>query len=459
MNFENERGLLQNASSEKFRVLRRDALDILTDAVEAVDPYAAIKNSLEVIDGRLLFRGGELDLGQFERIFVVGGGKASGLMAKAVEELLGDLIVEGHVNVLRGTEGRFDLKKIKLHGASHPVPDEGGMKGVDRMLSLMSGAREDDLFIFLVSGGGSALLTKPADGVKLEDLRTLTDSLLKKGATINELNSVRKHISAIKGGLVVRKAQPAKILSLILSDVVGDHLDTIASGLTAPDTTTFSDAINTLKRYDLWEESSNSIRVRLEKGFSGDTEETPKPGDKIFKRVMNVLIGNNLMAALAAVEKASSIGYNSMLLSTRIEGEARHTGKVLAGIAQEVLASGRPTSPPAALIAGGETTVTVTGSGSGGRNQELALGAALKIEGLSVVLAAMATDGIDGPTEAAGAISDGSTLARAQVKGLDAMDRLQENDSYTFFNTLGDVLITGPTGTNVNDITVILVSE
>jgi glycerate 2-kinase len=459
MNFENERELLQNASSEKLRVLRRDALDILTDAVEAVDPYSATKNSLEIIDGRLLFCGGEFDLRQLERIFVVGGGKASGSMAEAVEELLGDRIVEGRVNVLRGTEGSFDLKKIIPYGAGHPVPDEGAVKGVDRMLLLMSCAKADDLFIFLVSGGGSALMTKPAEGVKLMDLRTLTDSLLMSGATINELNAVRKHLSAIKGGLMAKKAYPAKILSLIMSDVVGDPLDTIASGLTAPDNTTFGDAMRILKRYGLWEVAPSNVRDRLEKGLRGETEETPKPGDSIFEKVNNVIVGSNLMAALAAVEKAKSLGYNSMLLSTRIEGEARHAGIVLAGIAQEVLATGRPMEPPAALIAGGETTVTVTGSGSGGRNQELALGAALKIEGLNVVLATLATDGIDGPTEAAGALSDGSTLARAQSRGLDAMDFLYDNDSYGFFSTLGDALITGPTGTNVNDLTVILISE
>ena len=258
---------------------------------------------------------------------------------------------------------------------------------------------------------------------------------------------------------MVRRAQPATVLSLILSDVVGDPLDTIASGPTAPDGTTFKDAIDVLKRYGLWEKAPIAVRNRLDRGANGELEETPKPGDGAFESVYNVVVGSNLTAAEAAVGKASTLGYRSMLLSTMVEGEARQVGAALAGVAKEVVATGNPIKPPAAIIVGGETTVTVVGPGRGGRNQELALGAAMKIEGLDAVIAALATDGIDGPTEAAGAIADGTTIARARAVGLDAARSLSENDSYGFFSALGDALLTGPTGTNVNDLSLILVDS
>jgi len=458
MQIRNERQLLDNAPSEVLRKLRRDALDILKSAVDAVDPKRAILRRLELRDGHLCFDGVELDLDGFSRVLVVGGGKAGGAMAEAVEELLGDRISGGVINVLRGTEGRHRLRRIELVGASHPIPDEEGVRGTGGMLSMVEGAGEGDLVVVLISGGGSALMTSPAEGVGLGEVQGLTEMMLRSGATINELNAVRKHLSAVKGGQLAERAYPATVLSLILSDVVGDPLDVIASGPTAPDESTFRDAVEVLRRYGLWEKAPASIRRRLEAGARGEIGETPKPGAEVFKRVFNLVVGSNLTAARAAVDRASVLGYNSLLLSTRVEGEARHVGTVYAGVAGEIAASGNPVPRPAAVVVGGETTVTVRGSGRGGRNQELTLSAAVRIEGLEAVVAALATDGIDGPTEAAGALADGWTIRRARALGLDPEEALRENDSYGFFSRLGDAILTGPTGTNVNDLAVILVS-
>jgi len=457
MLIKNEAQLLDNAESPVLRRLRRHALDILRHAVEAVDPKEAVLRRLGLTDSRLTIDGDKLQLDGFSRIIVVGGGKASGAMAEAVEELLGERIAEGLVNVLKGTEGRHDLMRIELNGASHPIPDEDGVRGVRRIISLVDEAGEDDLVMVLISGGGSALMTCPADGVPLDAVQDLTEMLLRSGATINELNTVRKHLSSVKGGQLAERAYPATVVSLILSDVVGDPLDTIASGPTAPDDSTFQDAVNVLRRYGLWEKTADPIRLRLEAGVRGGIEETPKPGSGVFQNVLNTVVGSNIAAAAAAVERASTLGYNTMLLSTRVEGEARHVGTVYAGIAKEIAASGNPIPRPAVVVAGGETTVTVTGSGRGGRNQELALSAAMRIEGLEAVFSALATDGIDGPTDAAGALADGRTAMRARALGLSPVESLENNDSYGFFDSLGDTILTGTTGTNVNDLALILV--
>jgi len=458
MRITNEGELLNNAQSEIIRTLRRNALDILSVALDAVDAKRAVQNSLKLRESRISLNGVQLDLNDFSRIFVVGGGKAGGEMADAIEGILGDRISGGAVNVLEGTERNYSLQRIVLNGASHPILGEEGVRGVEKMLALVDEADEDDLIIVLISGGGSALMADPAHGIALGDLRKLTDELLRCGATINELNSVRKHLSEIKGGRLAKRAFPAMVVGLILSDVVGDPLDVIASGPTSPDSSTFRDAIEVLNRYELWHDAPSSVRHHLESGASGLIEETVKSGDKIFERVLNVVVGSNFAAARAAIQRAKALGYNEVLLSSRIEGEARHVGTVFAGIAREIASSGNPVKPPAAAVAGGETTVRVKGSGRGGRNQELALGAALKIDGLNVVVAALATDGIDGPTDAAGAIADGWTMRRARSLRLSPLEYLNDNDSHGFFKGLRDTIVTGPTGTNVNDIVVILVA-
>lgn len=453
----NRAQLVANGVDDVSRRLRDDACSILEAALKAVDPEQAIYNALKLDGDVLVFEGGSVDLTKTNRVLVIGGGKAGGLMAKAVEALLGDRIEAGLVNVLEGTEKTVSLKHIKLNGAHHPVPSQAGVEGVKQMLELTKRLSEDDLVFTLISGGGSALMPFPAEEIGLDDLQSITGILLRAGATINELNSVRKHLSAFKGGQLARHCYPAQVVSLILSDVIGDPLDIIASGPTAPDTSSFLDAKNVLEKYGLWREASENIKARIQKGVIGSIPDTPKEDDPIFINVHNILIANNAIAAEAAKVKAESLGYDSMIKSTSIEGEARLVGEMFADIAKEINKRDQPIKNPAAMIIGGETTVTVKGNGVGGRNMEVALGASLMLDGLPCLVAALATDGIDGPTESAGALVDGYTLKRSTEKSLSPEHYLSKNDSYNFFKELGDYILTGPTGTNVNDLSLILV--
>lgn len=459
MHIKNSNQLIQNGVSEALRKLRGDAITVLEAALNSVDPYKAVLNNLKIVDGKLRVGNFKASLDDLRKIVVIGGGKAGGAMAEAVESVLGDRVSGGCVNVLQGTEFRYNLKKIRLQGASHPIPNNDGVRGVAEMLMLISSMREKDLVICLISGGGSALMPYPAEGISLEDKQDVTSRLLMKGATIDDLNAVRKHLSAIKGGQLARRCYPTRVVSLILSDVVGDPLDTIASGPTSPDTTTFRNAVDVLKKYKLWDDICSQVRERLEYGVKKVIVETPKPGDEIFNHVTNIIVGNNSIAAESAAEAAEALGYNSLIVSTMVEGEAAEVGTVLAGIARELAAKGRPLKPPAAVIVGGETTVIVRGSGRGGRNQELALSLARRITGLKAVAASLATDGIDGPTEASGAIVDGETSTKASKAGLSIEKFLAENDSHSFFKKIGDTIVTGPTGTNVNDLVLIITSE
>jgi len=455
----NEKELLENAVFDEDRKAREAAIRVLRAALNSADPRIAIRNHVHRVGNFLNVDNLTFALDEFQRILVVGGGKASGGMAEALEEIVGDKLTEGFVNVLRTVEFGFRTKKIFLNKVRHPIPDKKGVEGARKIIKLASRAKERDLIICLISGGGSALMPLPAKGITLEDKQNLTESLLKCGATIHEINSVRKHLSGLKGGHLAEAAYPATLISLILSDVVGDPLDTIASGPTAPDKTTFSDAISILEKYNLWKNPLfKTIRKRLEAGSRGEILETPKPGDKVFGKTHNVIIGNNRSVALAACQEAKDLGFNSLLLSSMVEGEARHVGITFAGIMKEILSSNNPIPKPAVVIAGGETTVTVTGHGRGGRNQELVLSSSLRTEGLKgVAIASIGTDGIDGPTDAAGAIADGQTIKRAYNKGINAREFLTNNDSYGFFSKLDDLIFTGPTGTNVNDLTVMVV--
>lgn len=438
--------------SGKTRERRERALAVLSPALEAVDPVNAMKRQMSLSDETLRIGQRIYDLGRYRNIYVIGGGKAGGSMAKAVEEILGQRVTAGLVNVKYGYGAQTEI--IHLNEASHPIPDAAGMAGTRQMAELARKATARDLVICLISGGGSALMTLPAEGITLADMKSLTDALLRCGATINEINAVRKHLSQTKGGNLARLAYPAEIVSLILSDVVGSPLDVIASGPTVPDTTTFADSNGVIEKYGLLEDLPRPIVERLQRGKEGLIPETPKEGDETFTRTYNLVIASNEVAAEAAIARAEELGFHSLLLSTFVEGEAREVAKVFAAIAKEILNSGRPLSRPACVVAGGETTVTVHGDGLGGRNQEMALSAALEIDGLEdVMIIPLATDGTDGPTDAAGAIADGSSLRRAQEAGLSATQYLANNDSYHFFQKLGDLLITGPTNTNVNDLT------
>ncbi|MEM3641526.1 MAG: glycerate kinase [Candidatus Bathyarchaeia archaeon] len=447
--------LIENGETPLDRKARALALKSLETAVKAADPKRIMKQRISLRNSVLRVDGYCFDLKKFKNIYVIGGGKASGSMAEALEEIIGKHITFGLVNVPRGSQHKTGI--IRLHEASHPVPDKSGVEGTKRMLEIAEKAGEEDLIICLISGGGSSLMPLPRDEITIADKSKITEDLLKSGATINEINTVRKHVSEFKGGWLAKKAFPATILNLILSDVLGDPLDFIASGPTVPDSTTFNDAVKILRKYGLWEKAPWSVRKVLSNGERVLIPETPKAGDEAFKKVFNVVVGNNRFASLAACEALKSEGLNTLLLTAVLEGEARHAGTVLASVAREVATSGNPVPKPAGIVAGGETTVTVVGDGLGGRNQEIALAAALKISGLDgVVVASFSTDGVDGPTDAAGALADGKTLAKAKKMRLNAEKYLAKNNSYNFFSKLGDLIFTGPTGTNVNDVSVIV---
>jgi glycerate 2-kinase len=390
------------------------------------------------------------------RIFVVGAGKASGAMAAAVETAWGDAIDGGVVAVKDGHT--VPTRRVRLLEAGHPVPDERGAAAAREILALADSAGVHDLVLVLVSGGGSALIPAPAPPITLADKQALTRLLLAAGATINQLNAVRKHCSLVKGGQLARAAAPARVEALLLSDVVGDPLDVIASGPTTPDVSTFAEALGILGRFDLRERAPRSIVERLEQGTRGEVPETPKPGDPIFARVTNRVIGNNALVVDAAAARARALGFTPHVLTRAYEGEAREAAAQLVERAGDIRAGRGPVSPPACLIAGGETTVTVRGPGQGGRCQELALAAALAMDGQrDIAVLAAGTDGTDGPTDAAGAIVDGDSAGRARARGLDPEARLADNDSYPVLAALGDLLTTGPTNTNLLDLYLVLV--
>lgn len=419
-------------------------MQVLRAALDAVDPYHAVLTSLR-----------ERDFAQVTGdIYVLGSGKAGAAMSRAVEDALGERITGGLVVVKDSHTGDTQLSHIEIVEASHPVPDHRGVQASERLLEIADRAGENDLVICLISGGGSALMTAPAHGLSLEDVQQTTQSMLLAGATINELNAIRKHLSRISGGQLARTAAPSRVLSLILSDVTGSPLDVIASGPTAPDPTTFQDALDILERYGLTDAVPTAVLDRLRAGTRGGIEETPKPDDPLFTQVENVIVASNVIAVEAAAAKATNLGLNSLIMSTYVEGEASEVGLVLAGLAREIANYDRPVARPGCVLFGGETTVTVRGSGIGGRNTELALSAAASIRNLgrNVLVASLATDGGDGNSPSAGAIVDGTTIAEGEKLGLDHHAALANNDSYTYLSQTGDALMLGPTGTNVNDV-------
>lgn len=394
------------------------------------------------------------DLRRFRRVLVVGFGKASARMAQALEELLGRRIAEGFVVTAEGCAAPTRL--VEVAEAGHPLPDARALRAGQRIWALAQAAGKDDLLVVLISGGGSALCELPAPGLDLEDLARTTALLLRSGATVHELNAVRKHLSALKGGRLAQAAQPAAVLGLVLSDVPGDDLATIASGPTAPDPTTFGQAVAVLRARGIWEEVPAPVRAHLQAGAEGRLPETPKPGAPGFARVRHVLIGSGRTALALAQKLGREAGFRTRVLTSTLRGEAREVGRVLAALAEEEQRHGRPVRPPALLLAAGETTVTVRGKGLGGRNQELALAFAAEAAGLpGVALLALATDGRDGPTDAAGALVDGTTWDRLAAAGADPWRALAENDSHPALDAAGDLLRTGPTGTNVADLVIL----
>ncbi len=393
------------------------------------------------------------------RVFVVGAGKASGRMAEVVEKILGELVEGGYVSVLRQAASDYSTSRIEVIGAGHPVPDEGSLEAGKKILELARSLGEDDLLLALISGGGSALMEQPLDpSITLTDLVRLNDLLLKSGVTIHEINAVRKHVSAVKGGRLAEAAYPARVVSLIVSDVPGDRLDTVASGPTVPDPTTYRDALAVLEKYRLEEKAPPSILSVLKAGARGEAPETPKPGSPVFERVTNRLVAASIDALRRLEEHAKNLGFRTLILTTRLEGESREVGVALATIALEALDRGIPVEPPAVILAGGETYVTVRGGGIGGRNMELALSFAIKVRGEhGIAVAAIDTDGIDGVTDAAGAVADPHTVEEAVKLGLDPTDYLDHNDSYRFFERIGGLIKTGPTHTNLKSMYIVVV--
>lgn len=436
--------------------LRNDVRCIYDAALRAVDPAEAIRNHIKR-DGKILnIDGIPYDLDRYERCFVVGAGKAGAVMASTMESLLGNRITGGAINVKYGHA--LPLQKVELIQAAHPIPDLAGVKGTEKIVEILENMEENDLVFCLLSGGGSALMPLPSDGITLSEKQTITSRLLQCGATINEINTVRKHISRIKGGRLAHLAWPAHLVSLVLSDVIGDPLDIIASGPTVPDESTYANCCTTLEKYGLKDELPASILRHLEDGIRGDEPETPDSENPCFDRTQNVIIANNRKALDTARIEAEKRGYNPLVLSSSIDGETREIALIYAAIAREIIHHGDPVRLPACVISGGETTVKLKGSGKGGRNQEFVLATVTGIEGLEgTVVFSAGTDGTDGPTEAAGAVADGYTMARAVEKGLDADTYLDNNDAYHFFQPLGDLVVTGPTYTNVMDLRLLLI--
>lgn len=435
--------------------LRAVARAILAAGISAGDAAALTRRALRRDGARLVVADRVFDLGRVRRVVIVGAGKASGVMAAAAESVLDDQAIEGLVAV-KETEGPRP-RRVRVVESGHPIPDARGQAAADEILRLVRTAGPDDLVLCLVSGGGSALAPAPVPGVSLTEKRAVTRLLLEAGATINELNAVRKHLSGLKGGQLARAAHPAPVVALLLSDVIGDPLDVIASGPTAPDPTTFGEALAVLDRFALREGVPAGVRAHLEAGAAGALPETPKPGDPALARVTNLVIGNNGLVVEAATAEARRSGYAPLVLTRRLQGEAREVARVVAAIVQEAARTGQPLGRPGCLIAAGETTVTVRGPGKGGRCQEFCLALVPELTGVpGVVVLAAGTDGSDGPTDAAGAVVDGTSLDRARARGLEPRAALRANDSHPFFAALGDLVVTGPTGTNLMDLYVAL---
>ena len=427
---------------------------ILDAALAAVAPDRAVRNALR-LDGSLLHCDDTTyDLDDFKRIIILGAGKGAAPMAGELESLLGDRITDGLICVKYGHA--LPLTKVRTVEAAHPVPDAAGEKAAHALLDMASKATADDLILCVITGGTSALTPAPADGISLEDVQQTTRLLMNTKTSIHEMNTVRKHLSLFSGGQFACAAQPATMLTLIVSDVVGDDLGSIASGPTSPDQTTFAEAHAVIERTGLLHFIPEEVRQRLESGMAGDITETPKPGDDAFAHVQNVIVASNHMALDAAMRKAEEMGYDARIISEEIVGEARVEATSLATLAGTV--ANAPHNKHVCLITGGETVVKVLGEGEGGRNQEMALAFAMAARGDKRIHALFAgTDGTDGPTDAAGGYALPGTLARAKKAGLDPQAYLDNNDAYRFLRGTGDLLITGPTRTNVMDISIILV--
>ena len=438
--------------------LRKDARELFDQAIKEADPRKCVLEHLELKGERLRVGGESFNLSDFKSVYVVAFGKAASAMAAALEELLGERITEGIVVSNARSERAF--RKMDFHLSSHPVPDEKSVEAAKKVVSLLEKSGEKDLVIFLISGGGSSILAMPSEGLTIEDKRAATQRLMLRGVDTYGLNTVRKKMSQIKGGGLLKKALPSQVVTLILSDVVGDQLEFIASGPTVPDTTTYQDAWRVIEALELEHKIPPRVVVHLEKGRKKSGSPTMDREQYERSGATTIVVGNNHKAIVSMEKMAKKMGYNTLFLSSQISGEAREVAKVLAGISFDIKRFGRPVKKPACILFGGETTVNVMGRGRGGRNTETALSFCFEITGSKGIVGLFAgTDGIDGPTDAAGAICDGQSRLVARSMGISARDHLADNDSYSFFETLGDLIKTGSTGTNVMDVGVVLIAE
>ena len=444
MLFKNRKQIINNGQTPELKQVRKDVLDILSSAIDAVDPYNAVKTRFE--NNNLKLDDKVFDLTDYENIYVVGFGKASVGMAQAVCD---SAIIKSGIVITNDADNNVKNDNITTFAGGHPIPNNNSVIGAEKIVEMIKECNENDLLIVLISGGGSALLSMPRIG--LEELQITTDLLLKSGADINEINTVRKHLSFVKGGQLASFAK-CTVVSLIISDIIGDPIDFIASGPTYPDFTTFSDAKNIIRKYDLWDKLPVSARKIIEDGVNGVISDTPKKDSSVFENIFNFIVANNKLACIAAEEKAEELGYKTMLLTTSLDGEAKEVGKYLVGKAKNY----HTYAKKSVFISGGETTVTIKGDGRGGRNQEMVLSSVEDINESDIVFVSFATDGIDGMSDAAGAIADPFTYKKSLEKGLDLKKFLDNNDSYEFFRKIDDFLITGATGTNVMDIQIII---
>jgi hydroxypyruvate reductase len=439
--------------------LRADASRIWKAALGAVGAEAAVRAHVKRERDRLRIDGRAYDIAPPRRVWVIAIGKAASPMARALERVLGRRLAGGIV-VTKYGHG-LPLDRLELIETGHPLPDRNGVEAAERIRRLAeTRIAAGDLVLAPISGGGSALVAAPAAGITLQDKLASTELLLRSSATIQEINALRKHLSWLKGGGLARSLEPATVVSLILSDVVGDDLATIASGPLAPDPTTFRECLEILDRHGIAGRVPSAVRRRLEAGSRGEIAETPKPGDPVFRRIQNVLVGNNGAACAAALREARRLGYRSLVLTSRLEGDTAEAARFHCAIAAEIALDGRPLRRPACVVSGGETTVKLEGNGKGGRNQEFALRCARPLARIPVpcLVCSLGTDGTDGPTDAAGAVADSRTLARSLDVAPGLLEAaLENNDSYNFFARLGDLIITGPTRTNVVDLHVVLV--
>ncbi len=434
--------------------MRPEARAIFDAGLAAADPHLLLSEGLREVPSEGFRFGDEPFLfpfpGKDGRIRVVGAGKAAGSLARALENVLSGREYTGRILVKHGH--RVPLSRIVVEEGGHPLPDGAGLRATERLLAELDGSRAEDRIFFLLTGGASALLVAPAEGITLEDKIRTTELLLRSGADIRALNAVRKHLSRVKGGRLAEKIAPASILALVVSDVIGDDLSSIGSGPAVADPTTFEDCLQIVARYGIKEKLPESVRARLEAGARGELPETPKPGDTALARARHIILASNRLSLEAARARASALGFEAEIFRADMVGDVHEVAGEYAARLQELARKG---GKPSALLAGGELTLVVRGSGLGGRNQEFALACALHLEGTpgAMVLAA-GTDGTDGPTDAAGAFADGDTVNRARKIGLDPNAVLVNNDSYRLFDRLGDLLKTGPTGTNVNDLVI-----